>query len=87
MIRLEDAVPAIALLLGATEHATPLVHFLRSEWRGKVVSRDHWAMLLAFVRKVSGPPAFIGYSAEDAWPSLIDEYVEHVKESAAAASS
>lgn len=46
----------------------------------KVVNFDTWSMLLSFTRKVKGPPAFEGYNEADAWPVLVDEYVEYARE-------
>jgi DCN1-like protein 4/5 len=83
--KLEDCVPAVTLLLQNSPHADALCAFLRSS-NAKVVNLDVWTMLLNFTRKVGPPPIFKGYSEEDAWPVLIDEYVEYSKEAAEAPS-
>lgn len=44
----------------------------------KAISRDTWAQLLEFARSVD--PALSNYDAEGAWPYLIDEFVEYLRE-------
>lgn len=86
VVKLEDCVPAVALLLKNSPHSASLLSFLRGSTT-KVVNGDSWGMLLNFTKKVKGPPLFEGYSELDAWPVLIDEYVEHAKEAADQAGS
>ena len=81
VVKLEDCVPAVALLLKDSPHVGALVSFLRASTT-KVVNYDTWGMLLSFTRKVKAPPSFEGYNEADAWPVLVDEYVEHAKEAA-----
>ena len=60
-----------------------LVKFLQ-EGKVKVVNIDTWTNLLNFVQRVGAPPKFENYKEEDAWPVLIDEYVDHAREAAEA---
>ncbi|CAK9438975.1 uncharacterized protein LODBEIA_P31990 [Lodderomyces beijingensis] len=55
------------------------VEFLNSKPR-KVISFDTWSMFLPFFQEVvlSDPWKFSGYDEMAAWPSKIDEYIEHL---------
>ncbi|CAD6249528.1 unnamed protein product [Miscanthus lutarioriparius] len=44
----------------------------------KAISRDTWAQLLEFVKTID--PQLTNYDEEDAWPYLIDEFVDYLKE-------
>ncbi|KAM1484260.1 hypothetical protein TB2_035466 [Malus domestica] len=44
----------------------------------KAISRDTWSQLLEFARAVDS--SLSNYDAEGAWPYLIDEFVEYLKE-------
>ncbi|BBH01434.1 hypothetical protein Prudu_011702 [Prunus dulcis] len=44
----------------------------------KAISRDTWSQLLEFARAVDS--SLTNYDAEGAWPYLIDEFVEYLKE-------
>ncbi|XP_068325464.1 uncharacterized protein [Pyrus communis] len=47
----------------------------------KAISRDTWSQLLEFATAVD--PSLSNYDAEGAWPYLIDEFVEYLKENGA----
>ncbi|KAK3159071.1 hypothetical protein QOZ80_2AG0145330 [Eleusine coracana subsp. coracana] len=47
----------------------------------KAISRDTWSQLLEFVKTIV--PQLTNYDAEGAWPYLIDEFVDHLKENGA----
>ncbi|KAL6911468.1 hypothetical protein ACP4OV_000273 [Aristida adscensionis] len=44
----------------------------------EAISRDTWAQLLEFVKTID--PQLTNYDEEGAWPYLIDEFVEYLKE-------
>ncbi|AQK56585.1 Defective in cullin neddylation protein [Zea mays] len=44
----------------------------------KAISRDTWAQLLEFVKTID--PQLTNYDEEGAWPYLIDEFVDYLKE-------
>ncbi|GAA5966204.1 hypothetical protein JCM3765_006087 [Sporobolomyces pararoseus] len=52
--------------------------FLGKEKGGKVVSKDTWCLFLEFTRTIDRD--FKSYDEEAAWPSLIDDFVAHVRE-------
>ncbi|ORX33517.1 Cullin binding-domain-containing protein [Kockovaella imperatae] len=47
--------------------------------RGKAVSKDTWTLFIDFVRTIDAD--FKDYDEEAAWPSTIDDFVEHVRAS------
>lgn len=63
------------------EKQWPLVEhwcqFLQAR-HNKAISRDTWSQLLEFARSVD--PTLSNYDAEGAWPYLLDEFVEYLKE-------
>ncbi|GAA5997032.1 hypothetical protein JCM5350_002712 [Sporobolomyces pararoseus] len=54
------------------------IDFLENEKGGKVVSKDTWCLFLEFTRTIDRD--FKSYDEEAAWPSLIDDFVAHVRE-------
>ncbi|PNX86385.1 hypothetical protein L195_g042463 [Trifolium pratense] len=63
------------------EKQWPLVdhwcQFLQAR-HNKAISRDTWSQLLEFAKTVSSNLS--DYDAEGAWPYLIDEFVDYLKE-------
>ncbi|GAA5911893.1 NEDD8 ligase DCN1 [Sporobolomyces salmoneus] len=53
------------------------IEFL-TENGSKVVSKDTWSLFLEFTRTIDGD--FGNYDEEAAWPSLIDDFVLHVRD-------
>ena len=62
-----------------TEWLELWVAFLQEKWR-KSVGRDLWDQTLAFARKTVEDGSLGWWSEDAAWPSVVDEFVEHVKE-------
>lgn len=52
--------------------------FLQVEKKGRSISRDLWTLFLDFSTTIDAK--FERFDEEAAWPSLIDEFAEHVKE-------
>jgi DCN1-like protein 1/2 len=52
--------------------------FLKKEKKGRSVSKDVWTLFLDFATGIDAK--FEKYDIDAAWPSLIDEFVEHAKE-------
>lgn len=63
------------------ERLWPLVEswcqFLQAK-HNKAISKDTWAQLLEFSKTID--PTLSNYDAEGAWPYLIDEFVEYLRE-------
>ncbi|CAN3353381.1 defective in cullin neddylation protein 1 [Diutina catenulata] len=55
--------------------------FVTTEWR-RSLSRDTWVMFGAFFTEVvaADPATFAGYDEMAAWPAVVDEYVEYLRE-------
>ena len=53
--------------------------FLQTRWK-KSVSKDLWEQTLVFARKTMADGSLGFWSEDSAWPSIIDEFVEHVRE-------
>lgn len=51
--------------------------FLNELWK-RAISRDTWNMFYVFLQDWDKDPELKLYDEEAAWPSLIDEFVEHV---------
>eukprot|EP00245_Coleochaete_scutata_P003294 TRINITY_DN1480_c0_g1_i1.p1 TRINITY_DN1480_c0_g1~~TRINITY_DN1480_c0_g1_i1.p1 ORF type:complete len:260 (-),score=49.30 TRINITY_DN1480_c0_g1_i1:41-820(-) len=71
-----------------TERRWPLYEawclFLQ-EKHNKAISRDTWAQLLEFSRTID--PSLTNYDPEGAWPYLIDEFVDYLREKGLAPST
>lgn len=78
-LSLDTAVPMWQLVLA--ERGWPLVDawctFLQ-EKHNKAISKDTWAQLIDFVQGIH--PDLSNYDAEGAWPYLIDEFVDYLRE-------
>uniref|UniRef100_A0A804NXY2 Defective in cullin neddylation protein n=1 Tax=Zea mays TaxID=4577 RepID=A0A804NXY2_MAIZE len=78
-LALETAIGMWQLLFA--ERSWPLIdywcQFLQVR-HNKAISRDTWAQLLEFVKTID--PQLTNYDEEGAWPYLIDEFVDYLKE-------
>jgi len=63
---------------GWTEEHTQLWYDFLNEKNVKGISKDTWAMFLAFLRTTDAK--FETYDMEAAWPSTIDDFVEWARE-------
>eukprot|EP01128_Nolandella_sp_AFSM9_P009370 TRINITY_DN5980_c0_g1_i1.p1 TRINITY_DN5980_c0_g1~~TRINITY_DN5980_c0_g1_i1.p1 ORF type:complete len:330 (+),score=67.61 TRINITY_DN5980_c0_g1_i1:101-991(+) len=72
-----DAVMGIQLILSGRRHVSDFLEFLR-ETDIKGINKDTWKMLFRFVSEIGTKPAFCGYSVDDAWPVVLDDFVEFV---------
>lgn len=69
-------------LLWATDKTPWLewyIEFLESRWK-KSVNKDMWEQTLAFADKTIEDESMSWWSEDSAWPGVIDEFVEYVKE-------
>jgi DCN1-like protein 1/2 len=44
------------------------------------ISKDTWNMILEFTTYYESDPSLASYDEEAAWPSVIDEFVEYLRE-------
>ncbi|KAG2447128.1 hypothetical protein HYH02_007874 [Chlamydomonas schloesseri] len=88
-VQLDSAVGMWRLLLEsphAGPNAWPLVEdwvgFLEARHANRAIAKDTWQQLLDFIRSVK--PDFSNFDENSAWPYLLDEFVEHMREKRAA---
>ncbi|KAH9957755.1 defective in Cullin neddylation protein 1 [Russula dissimulans] len=74
----DDAIKGPGVGGGWTEEHTQLWYEFLNEKNIKGISKDTWAMFLAFLRTVDA--RFETYDMEAAWPSTIDDFVEWARE-------
>jgi DCN1-like protein 4/5 len=74
-LELDIVVGLLKLLLPDNPHTSKFVSFLEKQTAYRGMSADHWKMWYEFAHSVGAD--FKEYDALAAWPSIIDEYVEH----------
>lgn len=78
-----DAAQLLALVLpAANPHKAPLLKFLAAQTEYRVVTADSWAGLTRFATRVDA--GCDAYSEDDAWPVLVDNYVDWLRAARAA---
>src|SRR5689334_6329792 len=67
------------LVLGENppHHVAPLCAFLEKKADLNVLNIDQWSCMLDFVATVA--PDFSNYSSDEAWPGILDDYVEETQ--------
>jgi DCN1-like protein 1/2 len=55
------------------------IEFVTNHKSIKTVSRDQWNHVLKFARLSLADPTLGFHNEEQSWPSVIDEFVDHVK--------
>lgn len=81
IITLDLAIEIIQMLLNGNCHTKDFckyLNYLMENDSQKGLNFDQWIMYFEFATSVSSD--FKGYDPNDAWPLIIDEYVEFVKE-------
>ena len=66
-------------------HIDSFVEFLSGNEKILSINSDQWKSFVQFSKQVDGN--LTGYTEDDPWPSLFDEYVSWKRESSAAQSS
>jgi DCN1-like protein 4/5 len=75
---IETATVMLELVLGNHPHLPTFIQFLQEQKEYKAVNLDQWTAFLRFCNEVK--PDFSNYDESQAWPLLLDNYVEWVKE-------
>ncbi|PNW88114.1 hypothetical protein CHLRE_01g014850v5 [Chlamydomonas reinhardtii] len=91
-VQLDSAVGMWRLLL-ESPHAGPnawslvddWVAFLEARHSNRAIAKDTWQQLLDFIKSVK--PDFSNFDENSAWPYLLDEFVEHMREKRAVGTS
>jgi len=73
----ETAAAMVELLLPKGPHTEKFCEFLRQSGKYKVINKDQWSCFLEFTRNVQGDLS--NYDTNEAWPLLIDEFVEYIR--------
>ncbi|CCH44366.1 DCN1-like protein 2 [Wickerhamomyces ciferrii] len=55
------------------------IEFLNVEWK-QAISKDTWNMFFVFLQDYEKDPELKNYDETAAWPSIIDSFVEYIKE-------
>jgi len=76
-VDMETAATMIELILPKGPHTQKFLEFLKQTKSYKVINKDQWLCFLEFSRNVKGDLS--NYDDNEAWPLLIDEYVEFVR--------
>lgn len=79
----ETAVAYWGLLLGDGDRIDPDIlqewtDFVQQVYK-KNISKDTWNMILEFAEYLTEDPQLENYDLEGSWPSIIDEFVEHMR--------
>lgn len=74
-LELDVVIGFLQLLMPENAHTSNFVKFLQHQSTYRGMSADHWRMWYEFATTVG--PEFKEYDINAAWPSIIDEYVEH----------
>lgn len=67
------------LLTGRFQKLTEWNEFILNVYK-KSISKDTWNMILEFANYIPNDPDLENYDLEASWPSVIDEFVEYLKE-------
>lgn len=76
-VDIETAASMLDLVLANGPHTKKFVDFLGHTKTYKVINKDQWLCFLEFSRNVKGDLS--NHDDNEAWPLLIDEYVEFVR--------
>ncbi len=78
---METATEYWRLLLGPMygDKIEKWIAFLNQEWK-QAVSKDTWNMFFIFLQDYEKDPELSEYDETAAWPSIIDDFVEYIKE-------
>ncbi|BFZ60099.1 hypothetical protein YB2330_001121 [Saitoella coloradoensis] len=69
----------LLLVQQGVPHSKNWVDYLERQRPVKVVNRDQWLSFWEFTREVEEGDDMKGYSEDQAWPTLIDGFVEWVR--------
>ncbi|KAH7285511.1 hypothetical protein KP509_33G031400 [Ceratopteris richardii] len=73
----ETACQMLELVLGDQPHVSSFITFLQEQKEYKVLTLDQWTGYLRFCEEIN--PDFSNYDENQAWPLLLDNYVEWAK--------
>ncbi|EFJ50752.1 hypothetical protein VOLCADRAFT_88591 [Volvox carteri f. nagariensis] len=81
-VMLDTAVAMWQLLFSVPEQRWPLIddwcEFL-TKHHNRAISKDTWLQLFDFIKASSVKPDFSNFDENSAWPYLLDEFVEYMK--------
>jgi DCN1-like protein 4/5 len=71
---LESACQMLELVLGPRAHVPSFLQFLQEQTEYKAMNMDQWTAFLRFCEEIK--PDLTNYDESQAWPLLLDNYVE-----------
>uniref|UniRef100_A0A7I4D1E7 Defective in cullin neddylation protein n=1 Tax=Physcomitrium patens TaxID=3218 RepID=A0A7I4D1E7_PHYPA len=74
---LETACQMLSLVLGSRPHVASFLRFLQEQSEYKAMNLDQWSAFLRFCDEIK--PDLRNYDESQAWPLLLDNYVEWAK--------
>ncbi|CAL8462542.1 g2075 [Coccomyxa elongata] len=78
IIDIETAVQMLSIAMPPSEpHLAPFISFLQTQKEYKAINLDQWTSFQRFAEEVK--PDCSNFDESQAWPLLLDNYVEHVK--------
>ncbi|KAK9829071.1 hypothetical protein WJX72_003754 [[Myrmecia] bisecta] len=83
IIDIETAAQMLGLVMVDSPHAPDFIRFLQEQKEYKAINQDQWTGFWRFTQEVS--PDLHDYDESQAWPLLLDNYVEWVQQRKTAA--
>eukprot|EP00899_Mesostigma_viride_P008559 jgi/Mesvir1/17704/Mv18986-RA.1 len=77
-LELDTAMQMLQLVLADAPHIQPLLEYLTEQREVKGINLDQWQSILRFSQEVD--LNFTSYDDSQAWPVLLDNFVEHERE-------
>lgn len=78
IIDLDSAIQMWGIVMEGNPHLPPFLKYLAEQKDYKTINMDQWSGWLRFTQETK--PDCSNYDEDQAWPLLLDNYVEHLRE-------